>query len=156
MMNCVLIRMLENGFCIYTVLAYFFRMAEIQGQSPPSNTREDQSFRPHGIGRKKDNKSILIIFKINRKEEITFAYYTYLLCRLIPMCFLSIFQAFEQVIRTSIRTYVSLSGQVAPIVRRQAEVVDDLFRVQRDFLLSSCKNRTPSAGTRCCSVCAVC
>ena len=56
-------------------------------------------------------------------------------------------EAYDRLIAESVGTYFRLSRNIGPILQQQAGIVVDLFHVQREFLLSSCKNRTPSAGT---------
>ena len=48
--------------------------------------------------------------------------------------------------RTAVAAYTRASGEIGADVHRQAELVEDLFQSQREFLLSSCgQGRSPSA-----------
>ena len=47
--------------------------------------------------------------------------------------------------RTAVAAYTRASGEIGADVHRQAELVEDLFQSQREFLLSSCRGRAPSA-----------
>lgn len=53
--------------------------------------------------------------------------------------------AFDDLIRTAVAAYTRASGEIGADVHRQAELVEDLFQSQREFLLSSCRGRAPSA-----------
>lgn len=54
--------------------------------------------------------------------------------------------AYDDLVRTAVAAYARASGDIGADVRRQAELVEDLFRSQREFLLSSCgRGRSPSA-----------
>ena len=53
--------------------------------------------------------------------------------------------AYDDLVRTAVAAYARASGEIGADVRRQAELVEDLFHSQREFLLSSCRGRSPSA-----------
>ena len=53
--------------------------------------------------------------------------------------------AYDDLIRTAVAAYARASGEIGADVQRQAELVEDLFHSQREFLLSSCRGRSPSA-----------
>ena len=53
--------------------------------------------------------------------------------------------AYDDLIRTAVAAYARASAEIGADVRRQAELVEDLFHSQREFLLSSCQGRSPSA-----------
>ena len=53
---------------------------------------------------------------------------------------------YDQLIHGAVEEYVRLSEKIGPEVERQANLVKDLFHIQREFLLSSCGgDRVPSA-----------
>lgn len=53
-------------------------------------------------------------------------------------------EAYDKIIAYTVRTYVHLSGSIGSDVLEQAQQIRELFITQREFLLASCKNRTPS------------
>lgn len=56
-------------------------------------------------------------------------------------------EAFDQLISDSVMAYVRISHNLNSDVGHQAQIVETLFRTQRDFLQSSVGTRSPSAGT---------
>ena len=56
-------------------------------------------------------------------------------------------ESYDNLIHYSVKLFIRLSRSLGGSVQTQAELVLDLFSIQREFLLSSCNNRTPSAGT---------
>ena len=56
-------------------------------------------------------------------------------------------EAFDQLINDTVAGYVRVSHALNSDVGHQAQIVEQLFMTQRDFLMSSVGTRSPSAGT---------
>lgn len=54
-------------------------------------------------------------------------------------------KAYDRLIKDSVWRYAKLSSAIGADVFKQAELVEGVFETQREFLLSSCRHRSPSA-----------
>ena len=55
--------------------------------------------------------------------------------------------AYNEIISTNLALYLRNSAAIGSLVSRQASMVETLFQLQRQFLLSSCRGNLPNAGS---------
>ena len=55
--------------------------------------------------------------------------------------------AYNQIINTSLALYLRNSAAIGSLVNTQAAMVETLFMLQRQFLVSSCRGNMPNNGT---------
>ena len=55
--------------------------------------------------------------------------------------------AYNEIITTNLRNYLRNSAALGSQVHTQAKMVETLFQLQRQFLLSSCRGTMPNAGS---------